>query len=95
MQETASEAPERSNQREIIMKKFIIAVAALTVLSTASFADQNSENANAMEKKRMEFFITTDKMLTDQMAMLKHQEEMLTAYQALLKQMMENENSGN
>jgi hypothetical protein len=34
-------------------------------------------------------------MLTDQMAMLKHQEEMLSAYQKQLKLMMENENSGN
>ena len=77
------------------MKKLFLAVAAIAVLSTASFADQNAENANAMEKKRMEFFMTTDKMLTDQMAMLKHQEEMISAYQKLLKQMMENENAGN
>ena len=77
------------------MKKFLIAAAALAVLTTASFADQNSENANAMAKKRMEFFTMTDKMLTDQMATLKHQEEMISAYQKLLKQMMENENSGN
>lgn len=62
------------------MKKFLIAAAALAVLTTASFADQNSENANAMAKKRMEFFTMTDKMLTDQMATLKHQEEMISAY---------------
>ena len=66
------------------MKKIFIAAAALAALSTASFADQNSENANAMAKKRMEFFMMTDKMLSDQMATLKHQEEMLSAYQAQL-----------
>lgn len=66
------------------MKKIFIAAAALAALSTASFADQNSENANAMAKKRMEFFMMTDKMLSDQMAALKHQEEMLSAYQAQL-----------
>ena len=77
------------------MKKILIAAATLAAITTASFADQNSENANAMAKKRMDFFMMTDKMLSDQMATLKHQEEMLSAYQAQLKQMMENENSGN
>lgn len=77
------------------MKKLFLAAATLVMLSTASFADQNSENANRMEEMRRQFFSMTDQMLTDQMNMLKMQETMLTAYQRLLRQMMQNENSSN
>ena len=77
------------------MKKLFITVAALAMLSTAALADQNSENAMRMEEMRKQFFMMTDQMMNDQMSMLKMQENMLTNYQKLLKQMMENESSGN
>ena len=77
------------------MKKICITVAALAMLSTAALADQNSENAMRMEEMRKQFFMMTDQMMNDQMSMLKMQENMLTNYQKLLKQMMENESSGN
>ena len=73
------------------MKKFFITAATLVLLSTASFADQNTENANKMAEMRHQFLTMTDQMMTDQMSMLKMQENMLTNYQRLLKQMMENE----
>ena len=77
------------------MKKLLLAVATLAMMSTATLADQNSENANRMMELRRQFFSMTDQMLTDQMNMLKMQEAMLTNYQRLLKQMMQNENSSN
>ena len=77
------------------MKKFLIAAAMLAAASTASFADQNTENANRMAEMRKQFFMMTDQMMADQMSMLKMQEAMLTNYMKLLKQMMENESSGN
>lgn len=77
------------------MKKLILAAATLAALSTASFADQNSENANMMAKMRMERFAMIEQMMNDQMASLKMQEAMLTSYQRILKQMMQNENSSN
>ena len=77
------------------MKKFLIAAAMLASVSTLSFADQNSENANKMAEMRKQFYMMTDQMMADQMSMLKMQENMLTNYQKLLKQMMENESSGN
>jgi hypothetical protein len=77
------------------MKKLLLTVTTLALLSTASFADQNSENANRMMEMRKQFFMMTDQMMNDQMTMLKMQETMLTNYQKLLKQMMENESGGN
>lgn len=73
------------------MKKLFITGATLVLLSTASFADQNTENANKMDEMRKQFFMMTDQMMDDQMSMLKMQETMLTNYQKLLKQMMEND----
>jgi hypothetical protein len=75
------------------MKKYLLAAAAFGFLSTAALADQNLENMNRMDELRMQFFQMTDQMMSDQMAMLKMQETMLTNYQRLLKQMMENESS--
>ena len=75
------------------MKKLLLAGAALAMLSTASFADQNTENMNKMDEMRKQFMMMTDQMMTDQMSMLKMQESMITNYQKLLKQMMENESS--
>jgi hypothetical protein len=73
------------------MKKFFITVSTLALLSTASFADQNTENEAKMMEMRHQFFMMTDQMMADQMSMLKMQETMLTNYQKLLKQMMEND----
>ncbi len=75
------------------MKKYLIAAATLAMLSTASFADQNTENMNKMDEMRMQFMKMTDQMMNDQMSMLKMQEAMLTNYQRILKQMMENESN--
>ena len=75
------------------MKKILVAAATLAMLSTASFADQNTENMNKMDEMRMQFMKMTDQMMNDQMSMLKMQEAMLTNYQRILKQMMENESS--
>lgn len=73
------------------MKKLILAVATLAALSTASFADQNTENKNMMDEMRKARFSMMEQMMSDQMASLKMQEAMLTSYQRILKQMMENE----
>lgn len=73
------------------MKKLVIAATTLVLLSTASFADQNTENQLKMDEMRKQFFMMTDQMMNDQMSMLKMQEGMLTNYQKLLKQMMEND----
>ena len=75
------------------MKKLLLTVATLALLSTSSFADQNTDNANRMDAKRHAFMMETQKMMNDEMAMLKKQEAMITNYQRLLKQMMENEAS--
>jgi opacity protein-like surface antigen len=75
------------------VKKFLIAAATLAMLSTASFADQNTENQNKMDEMRHQFMVMTDQMINGQMEMLKMHEAMLSNYQKLLKQMMENESS--
>ena len=73
------------------MKKLILAVATLAALSTASFADQNTENINKIDEMRKARYNMMEQMMSDQMATLKMQEAMLTSYQRILKQMMENE----
>lgn len=73
------------------MKKLILAVATLAALSTASFADQNTENMNKMDEMRKARYSMMEQMMNDQMATLKMQEAVLTSYQRILKQMMENE----
>jgi len=75
------------------MKKLIIAAAALAMFSTVSLADQNNENNDKMSAMRMEFYKMTSQMMDDQMASLKMEEMMLTNYQRVLKQMMENESN--
>jgi ABC-type transport system involved in cytochrome bd biosynthesis fused ATPase/permease subunit len=77
------------------MKKLFMTVTAVVLLSTASFADQNTENANRMAEMRMQFMKMTNDMVSGQMEMMKMHEAMLTNYQKLLKQMMENEISDN
>ena len=69
------------------MKKFILAAATLALLSTASFANKE-DSARTM---RIDFMKHTQKMINDEMAMIKHLNGMLTAYQAQLKLMMQNE----
>lgn len=74
------------------MKKLILTAATLVALSTVSFADQNTENMNAMDAKRVHhFMMMTQSMMKHEMAMLKQQEAMISNYQRLLKQMMEND----
>jgi hypothetical protein len=73
------------------MRKLIYATATLLVLVTPSFADQNTENETRMMEMRKSFYQMTDQMMNDQMSMMKMQESMLTNYQKLLKQMMEND----
>lgn len=76
------------------MKKLILTTATLVLLSTAAFADQNTDNANRMDAARVHrFMVMTHKMMSSEMAMLKQQEAVLSNYQRLLKQMMENDTS--
>jgi hypothetical protein len=77
------------------MKKFLIAAATVMALSTGAFADQNVENANKMAEMRMEFFKMTSQMIDDEMMVSEGQMKRLSAYQRLLKLMMDNENSRN
>ena len=73
------------------MRKLLYTAAALLVLATPSFADQNTENEAKMMEMRKAFYSMTDQMMNDQMSMMKMQENMLTNYQKLLKRMMEND----
>jgi hypothetical protein len=76
------------------MRKLFISVATLALLSTASFADQNTENANKMDELRRQYFMITMNMIESQMAMMKQQQDVLTNFQRVLKQAMENESGG-
>ena len=71
------------------MKKLFITAATLTMLSTASFADQGTENEARMMEMRHSFMMMTDQMMDSQMEMLKQQETMLVNYKKMLKRMME------
>lgn len=73
------------------MRKLFLSVATLALLSTASFADQNTENALKMDEMRHQFMTMTDQMINSQMEMLKMHEAMLSNYQRVLKTMMDNE----
>jgi hypothetical protein len=74
------------------MKKLFLTAVTLVALSTASFADQNTENMNAMDAKRVHhFMMMTQSMMKQEMAMLKQQEAMISNYQKQLKLMMEND----
>jgi hypothetical protein len=79
--------------QEIPMKKLLIATVTLVMLSSASFAETSTENRAKMEEMRHQFMMMTDQMIETQMQTLKMQENMLTNFQRLLKQMMENESS--
>jgi hypothetical protein len=84
----------KSNQQEIPMRKVFLSVAALALLSTASFADQNTENAKRMDELRRQYFAMTMMMMDNQMAMMKKQQEMLTNFQETLRQAMSNDMGG-
>ena len=75
------------------MKKLLITATTLVLLSTASFAGKPTESDLKMEEMRHAFMMKTQKMMNDEMAMIKKQEAMLSNYQKLLKQMMDNESS--
>lgn len=77
------------------MKKFILAVATIVTLSTASFAESGSESTNARDARRLQFLQMTEQMIDGEMQMLKMREVMLTNYKRILLQMMQNENSSN
>lgn len=73
------------------MRKLFLSVATLALLSTASFADQNTENELKMDEMRRQFMVMTNQMIDGQMEMLKMHETMLSNYQKVLKTMMDNE----
>jgi cytochrome c556 len=75
------------------MKKILITVATLAMLSTAAFAETSEENRNRMFEMRMQFMHMSDDMVSGQMEMLKQHMAMLSNFQKVLKQMMENESS--
>lgn len=75
------------------MKKLFITATTLVLLSTASFAEKPTESTERMDAMRHSFMVMTQQLMDSQMEMLKTQETMLTNYQKLLKQMMENESS--
>jgi energy-converting hydrogenase Eha subunit H len=77
------------------MKKLLITAAALAMLAIPSFAQEKnrSETEKMRFEMRMQFMKMSDDMINGQMAMLKMHETMLTNYQRILKQMMENESS--
>jgi hypothetical protein len=73
------------------MKKFLITTAALVMMSTASFAEASQETQDKMYEMRMQFMTMTNQMIDGQMEMMKQHMSMLTNFQKLLKQMMDNE----
>jgi hypothetical protein len=75
------------------MKKLLITAVTFVTLSTAAFADQNTENLNRMHELRMAFFNMTSQMLDDEIASAEMQMRRLSNYQRILKQMMDNESS--
>ncbi|MEP7172603.1 MAG: hypothetical protein ABI705_03845 [Aestuariivirga sp.] len=76
------------------MKKFVLAAVTLALISSASFAEQNTEIERKMSGMRQEFMAMTEQMIEGQMEMMKMNEAILTNYQRVLKQMMES-NQGN
>jgi hypothetical protein len=73
------------------MKKFILAAATLALISSVSLAEQSPENMNRVEEMRKMKFEMMMQMNESHMEMLKMQEAMLSNWQKLLKNMMENE----
>jgi hypothetical protein len=75
------------------MRKLILSVATLALLSTAAFAEK-SDDDKKMAAMRHQFMVMTQQMIDGQMQMMKINETMLTNYQQLLKQMMTAEEGG-
>lgn len=73
------------------MKKLLLSATAIVFLSTASFAEQNTEPKWKMDGMRHTFMQVTEQMINSQMEMLKIHEAMLTNYQKLVRQMIEND----
>lgn len=73
------------------MRKLLIAAAAFAALSTAALAEQNTENENRMFELRKAFFEMSSQMVEDEIRASEMHTKRLTAYQRLLKMMMENE----
>lgn len=73
------------------MKKLLLSATAIVFLSTASFAEQNTETQAKMDGMRHTFMEVTDQMINSQMEMLKIHEAMLSNYQKLVRQMIEND----
>lgn len=73
------------------MKKLLLSATAIVFLSTASFAEQNTEPQAKMDGMRHTFMEVTDQMINSQMEMLKIHEAMLSNYQKLVRQMIEND----
>jgi hypothetical protein len=78
-------------KKELFMKKFILAAATLALISSVSLAEQSPENMNRVEEMRKMKFEMMMQMNESHMEMLKMQEAMLSNWQKLLKNMMENE----
>jgi hypothetical protein len=74
------------------MKKITAVVFAFAMLSSPLLA----QDANTDHDKKMQhdFMMMTDQMISAQMDMLKTHMSMLTSFQALLRQMMANQNGG-
>ncbi len=77
------------------MKKLLITAATLAMFAVPSFAqDQNRSETEKMRfEMRMEFMRMTDQMIEDEIATSQMQMKRLTAYQRILKKMMENESN--
>ena len=69
------------------MRKVFLSVAALALLSTSTLADDmGAYNPKELRREHLAMTIT---MVDSQIAMMKQQQEMLTAFQTLLKKAME------
>jgi hypothetical protein len=73
------------------MKKFLLTTAALMMLSSASMAEASLETQDKLFEMRMQFMTMTSQMIDGQMEMLKQHMAMLSNFQKVLKQQMENE----
>jgi polyhydroxyalkanoate synthesis regulator protein len=82
-----------TEQRELLMKKFLITTATLVMMSTASLADSSLETMNKLFEMRMQSMKMTSQMIDMQMEMLKQHMVMLSNFQKVLQQQMENESS--
>ena len=71
------------------MKKLFLTVATLALLSTSSFADQNTDNMNRMDELR-KMMHHSKMMMMQEMEMIKKQAAMFTAMERQMRIMEEN-----